>query len=77
MSKKQKKFRDIWVNQTTLGKAFNLSAVAIGKKLKEQQLREADGNPTASFPPLVLRSPSDSVRSSCRSHIRKNTFVPG
>ena len=47
MSKKQKKFRDIWVNQTTLGKAFNLSAVAIGKKLKELQLREADGTPTA------------------------------
>jgi hypothetical protein len=47
MSKKQKKFRDIWVNQTTLGKAFNLSAVAIGKKLKELELREADGNPTA------------------------------
>jgi len=44
--KKQEKFRDIWVNQTTLGKQFNLSAVAIGKKLKEQGLREAEGKPT-------------------------------
>ena len=47
MSKKQEKFRDIWVNQSTLGKAFNLSAVAIGKKLKELELRQADGTPTA------------------------------
>lgn len=47
MSKKQEKFRDIWVNQGTLGRAFNLSAVAIGKKLKELGLREADGTPTA------------------------------
>lgn len=47
MSKKQGKFRDIWVNQSRLGKAFNLSAVAIGKKLKELDLRQADGTPTA------------------------------
>jgi len=46
MSGKQEKFRDIWVNQTMLGKAFNLSAVAIGKKLKELELRQADGTPT-------------------------------
>lgn len=46
MSQKQEKFRDIWVNQSTLGKAFNLSAIAIGKKLKELELRQADGTPT-------------------------------
>jgi hypothetical protein len=47
MSKKEEKFKDIWVNQSTLGKEFNLSAVAIGKKLKELELRRADGTPTA------------------------------
>jgi hypothetical protein len=47
VSKKEERFRDIWVNQSTLGKAFNLSAVAIGKKLKELELRQADGTPTA------------------------------
>lgn len=46
MSKNKQKFSDIWVNQTTLGKKFNLSAVAIGKKLKELGLREANGNPS-------------------------------
>jgi len=47
VSKKEEKFRDIWVNQGTLGKTFNLSAIAIGKKLKELELRQADGTPTA------------------------------
>lgn len=47
MSKKEERFRDTWVNQGTLGKVFNLSAVAIGKKLKELELRQADGTPTA------------------------------
>lgn len=46
MSKKKQKFGDIWVNQTTLGQRFNLSAVAIGKKLKELGLREANGQPS-------------------------------
>ena len=46
MSKKHEKFRDIWVNQTMLGKALDLSAVSIGKKLKELELRQADGTPT-------------------------------
>jgi hypothetical protein len=46
MSEKKEKFRDIWVNQSTLGQAFNLSAVAIGKKLKALELRQADGTPT-------------------------------
>ena len=40
------KFTDIWVNQTTLGKQFGLSAIAMGKKLKELGLRGDDGNPT-------------------------------
>lgn len=47
MSKKEEKFKDIWVNQSTLGKAFNVSAISIGKKLKELELRQADGTPTA------------------------------
>ena len=38
VSKKEEKFRDIWVNQGALGKALNLSAVVIGKKLKELEL---------------------------------------
>lgn len=46
MSKKKQKFGDTWVNQTTLGQKFNLSAVAIGKKLKELGLREANGKPS-------------------------------
>src|SRR5215469_2861499 len=46
MSKKSKKFRDIWVNQSRLGEEFNMSAIAIGKKLKELGLRQADGTPT-------------------------------
>lgn len=46
MSKKKPKFSDIWINQTNLGKQFNLSAVAIGKKLKEMGLREASGAPS-------------------------------
>lgn len=46
MGKEQERFRDIWVNQTTLGKSFNMSAVAIGKKLKELELRQANGAPT-------------------------------
>ena len=40
------KFADVWVNQTTLGKQFGLSAIAMGKKLKELGLRSDDGNPT-------------------------------
>jgi hypothetical protein len=46
MGKKKQKFSDAWVNQTTLGKQFGLSAVAIGKKLKELGLRSEDGKPT-------------------------------
>ena len=39
------KFADVWVNQTTLGKQFGLSAIAMGKKLKELGLRSEDGTP--------------------------------
>jgi hypothetical protein len=46
MGKNKPKFADVWVNQTTLGKQFGLSAVAIGKKLKELGLRSEDGKPT-------------------------------
>jgi hypothetical protein len=47
MSKKRRgKFTDMWVNQTTLGKQFGLSSIAMGKKLKELGLRSEDGTPT-------------------------------
>ena len=42
----RQKFTDVWANQMTLGKQFGLSAMAMGKKLKELGLRGADGNPT-------------------------------
>jgi hypothetical protein len=47
MSKKNKKLRDIWINQSGLGKEFSMSAIAIGKKLKEVGLRQPDGAPTS------------------------------
>jgi hypothetical protein len=40
------KFADTWANQTNLGKLYGLSAVAMGKRLKELGLRGEDGNPT-------------------------------
>ncbi len=47
MGKKgHQKFADLWANQTNLGKQFGLSAIAMGKKLKELGLRGEDGNPT-------------------------------
>lgn len=42
----RQKFSDVWANQTSLGKQFGLSAMAMGKKLKELGLRGEDGNPT-------------------------------
>lgn len=42
----RQKFADTWANQTTLGRQFGLSAVAMGKKLKELGLRGEDGYPT-------------------------------
>jgi hypothetical protein len=42
----RQKFADIWLNQTNLGKQFGLSSIAMGKKLKELQLKDADGKPT-------------------------------
>ncbi|QBD78637.1 hypothetical protein EPA93_22650 [Ktedonosporobacter rubrisoli] len=42
----KKKFHDIWVNQSRLGDEFNMSAIAMGKKLKELGLRQPDGTPT-------------------------------
>jgi hypothetical protein len=43
---KGKKFRDIWLNQTRLGQRFGISAVAIGRKLRELGLRGEDNLPT-------------------------------
>ena len=39
MSRK-KKFKDIWMNQTEIGKYFNVSSIEIGKKLIESGLRD-------------------------------------
>jgi len=36
-----KKFSQVWVNQTELGKKFGLSAVAIGKILIEHELKDS------------------------------------
>ncbi len=47
MSKKHApRFRDLWVNQTELGKHFGMSAIAVGRKLVELGLRAADKEPT-------------------------------
>jgi hypothetical protein len=42
----RQKFADVWANQTTLGKQFGLSPLAMGKKLKDLGLRGEDGTPT-------------------------------
>lgn len=44
--KRSPRFRDIWVNQTELGRHFGISAVAIGKKLCEVGLRTEQKEPT-------------------------------
>ena len=44
--KGHQKFADLWANQSSLGKQFGLSAIAMGKKLKELGLRGENGNPT-------------------------------
>ncbi len=36
----KKKFKDIWMNQTEIGKYFNVSSIEIGKKLIEYDLRD-------------------------------------
>jgi len=47
MSKKRPpRFRDVWVNQTELGKHFGMSAIAIGRKLIELGLRTLEKTPT-------------------------------
>ena len=46
MGKKKNKFTQQWVNLTNLGKEFGLSSVAMGKKLKELNLRKENGEPT-------------------------------
>jgi hypothetical protein len=45
-SEQEASFRDSWGNQTELGKRVGLSAVAVGKKLKELGLRDAHGAAT-------------------------------
>lgn len=41
-----KKFNQVWVNQTELGKKFGLSAIAIGKILVEHELKAKNGQAT-------------------------------
>lgn len=40
------RFRDVWATQTQLGEEFNLSAVAVGKRLVHWGLRGEDKRPT-------------------------------
>lgn len=44
--KRNKKFSATWSNLTNLGKEYGLSAIKIGKKMKELGLRNEEGNPT-------------------------------
>ncbi|MDJ0735604.1 MAG: hypothetical protein QNJ47_16345 [Nostocaceae cyanobacterium] len=44
--KSKKKFRSDWRTLTELGSEFGKSAIAFGKMLKEQGLRDANGDPT-------------------------------
>src|SRR5260370_38282466 len=46
MSKKHRRFRELWVNQTELGQHFGMSAVAIGKKRREVGLRTEQKEPS-------------------------------
>ena len=53
MTKKKKKFNQIWSNQTDLGKKFGLSSIAVGKiliehGLKDQQTKHATDKALAS-----------------------------
>jgi hypothetical protein len=62
-----KKFNQVWINQTDLGKKFGLSAVNIGKILIEHQLKDPkSGGATQKgnrrwicevYPPKKLNSP--------------------
>ena len=44
MSKHRKKlkFKDVWANQTDIGKLFGLSAIKVGNKLTEHGLKDPD-----------------------------------
>ena len=42
MSKKQKKFNQLWSNQTNLGKKFGLSGIALGKILVQHGLKDPE-----------------------------------
>lgn len=53
--KGQRKFTDVWANQTNLGQRFGLSAIAMGKKRKRAEFagRGWESNRTGSLPGLV------------------------
>lgn len=38
---KKKRFKYVWVNQTNLGREFNMSSIAIGKYLIKEKLKES------------------------------------
>lgn len=57
---KPKKFRDIWANQTTIGKRFGLSAVAVGQVLKDAGLKDpvtGDATPRALAEGFAVATP--------------------
>lgn len=41
------RFKSQWGNLTDIGRMFDLSAVALGRRLKEMGLRSPDGMPVA------------------------------
>ena len=65
MANKKRQFTSIWVNQTRLADRFKLSAVALGRKLKELDLKGSNNAPTqraldeeyAKFTPLSDGTP--------------------
>ena len=57
---KPRKFRDIWANQTTIGKRFGLSAVAVGQVLKDAGLKDpvaGDATPRALAEGFAVATP--------------------
>ena len=49
MTKRKNSFAKKYRSLTDLGAVFNLSAIAVGKKLVEIGVRNADGSPTEKF----------------------------
>jgi hypothetical protein len=57
---KPPKFRDIWANQTMIGKRFGLSAIAVGQVLKDAGLKDpatGDATPRALAEGFAVATP--------------------